>query len=55
MAELLDRLRGWLTVREAAAHLSEISGRNVTEAQVLLLGLEGHLTLSVNFAMVMPS
>ena len=49
MAELLDTLRGWLTIRDAAAQLSKGSGKTVTEAQVLLLGLEGHLTLSVNF------
>ena len=49
MTELLHAVRGWRTVRDAAARLSETSGRIVDEAEVLRLGLEGHLPLSVNF------
>lgn len=48
MAELLYRLKKWLTVPDAAAHLSIAFGEEVTEADVLRLGLDGHLTLSVN-------
>ena len=49
MAELLYKLKEWLTVPDAAAHLSIAFGENVTEADVLRLGLDRHLTLSVNF------
>ena len=36
-------------MRDAAAHLSIAFGERVTEADVLRLGLDGHLTLSVDF------
>ena len=49
MAELLYTLKAWLTVPDAAAHLSIAFGQEVIEAEVLRLGLDGHLTLSVNF------
>jgi len=45
----LLKLREWLTVPEAASHLSVVFGEDVTEADVLRLVLDGHLTLSVNF------
>ncbi|MBS0339213.1 MAG: hypothetical protein JSS56_01715 [Proteobacteria bacterium] len=48
MSKLL-RLREWLTVEEAARHLSIMFGEEVSEADVLRLGLDGHLRLSVHF------
>jgi hypothetical protein len=35
---------------DAAKHLSGVCGEEVTEADILRLALDGHLTLSVNFA-----
>lgn len=50
MAEVLYKLQEWLTVPDAAAHLSAaFDEHQVTEADVYRLGLDGHLTLSVNF------
>jgi hypothetical protein len=49
MAELLHKLRECLTIPEAAAHLSTAFGESVTEADVLRLGLDDHLTLSINY------
>ena len=48
MAELLYRFREWLTVPDAASHLSIAVGEQVTTADVLRLGLDGHLKLSIN-------
>lgn len=48
MKKLLN-LKQWLTVTEAARHLSILFGEDVCEADVLRLGLDGHLKLSVNF------
>jgi hypothetical protein len=45
----LLKLREWLTVPEAARHLSALFGEDVTEADILRLALDGHLTLSVYF------
>jgi adenosyl cobinamide kinase/adenosyl cobinamide phosphate guanylyltransferase len=45
----LFNLKKWLTVADAARHLSIVFGEEVTEADVLRLALDGHLTLSVNF------
>jgi len=45
----LLKLREWLTVKEAAKYLSVAAEEDVTEADILRLGLDGHLTLSVNF------
>lgn len=47
-ASKLFKLKAWLTLSEAAKHLSGVCGEDVTEADILRLGLEGHLTLSVN-------
>jgi hypothetical protein len=41
-------LRAWLTVPEAARNLSILFGDDVSEADVLRLGLDGRLTLSVH-------
>ena len=49
MAELLYKLREWLAIPEAAASLSSDLGQNVTEDEILRLGLEGRLRLSVRF------
>ncbi|WP_431127588.1 hypothetical protein [Variovorax paradoxus] len=48
MSKLL-RFKEWLTLEEAARHLAIMFGEQVTEADVLRLGLDGHLRLSVNF------
>jgi hypothetical protein len=45
----LFKLKKWLTLPEAARHLSGICGEEVTEADILRLALDKHLTLSVNF------
>lgn len=45
----LFQLKQWLTVPEAAGHLSSVLSEPVAEADVLRLGLDGHLKLSVNF------
>lgn len=43
----LFKLKEWLTVEEAAKHLSTVLGENVSIADVFRLGLDGHLTLSM--------
>ncbi len=48
MRKLL-KLKEWLTVSDAARHLSILFGEEVSEADVLRLALDGHLTLSVDF------
>ena len=45
----LFKLKKWLTVAEAARHLSIVFGEEVRESDVLRLALDGHLKLSVNF------
>lgn len=45
----LFNLKKWLTVADAARHLSIIFGEDVTEADVLRLGLDKRLRLSVYF------
>lgn len=45
----LFNLKEWLTTQEAAKYLSILFNEDVSEADVLRLGLDGHLTLSVNF------
>lgn len=45
----LFNLKTWLTVADAAQHLSIVFGEEVTEADVLRLALDGHLKLSVDF------
>jgi hypothetical protein len=45
----LFKLKKWLTVSEAARHLSIVFGEKVAKADVLRLALDGHLKLSVNF------
>ena len=48
MKKLLN-LKHWVTVPEAAGHLSFLLGEDVTEADLLRLALDGQLTLSVHF------
>ena len=45
----LFKLKEWVTVADAARHLSIAFGEEVNESDVLRLGLDGHLKLSVNF------
>lgn len=45
----LFRLKQWLTISEAARHLSTIFQELVSEADVLRLALDRRLTISVNF------
>jgi hypothetical protein len=45
----LFKLKQWLTVAEAARHLSTLFSEDVSEADVLRFALDGHLTLSVYF------
>jgi len=45
----LFKLKEWLTVPDAARHLSIIFGEEVSEADLLRLALDGHLKLSVYF------
>ena len=45
----LFKLKGWLTVPDAARHLSIAFSEEVSEADVLRLALDGRLRLSVNF------
>lgn len=48
MSKLL-KMKDWLTVDDAAKHLSLMFGETVSKADVLRLALDGQLTLSVNF------
>jgi hypothetical protein len=45
----LFNLKKWLTIDEAAKHLSGVFSESVSSGDVLRLGLDRHLTLSVNF------
>lgn len=45
----LFSLKEWLTIADAALHLSSVLGEKVTEADVLRLGLDGRFRLSVYF------
>lgn len=49
MGSKLFNLKEWLTVADAARHLSIVFGEEVTRADVLRLGLDGHLRLSAHF------
>ena len=45
----LFKLKEWLTVPEAAKHLSTVLGEEVSVADILRIALDGHLKLSVYF------
>lgn len=49
MPPKLLKLKEWLTIPDTARHLSIMFGEEVSEADVLHLALDRHLTLSVNF------
>lgn len=51
----LFNLKEWLTVTDAARHLSIVFGENVTEADVLQLALDGRLRLSVYLTHDVPA
>ena len=44
----LIKLKEWVTIEQAAKHLSGIFEECVTDADVLQLALDGHLKISVN-------
>ncbi len=46
MSKLL-KLKEWVTLDDAARHISTLVGESVSKADVLRLGLDGHLRLSV--------
>lgn len=48
MSKLL-KFKSWLTLQDAANRLSISAGEPVSEADILRLGLDGHLKLSVHF------
>lgn len=45
----LFKLKEWLTMGDAARHLSLAFGENVTEADVFRLALDGHMTFVCAF------
>ncbi len=45
----LFKLKEWLTVEEAAKHLSTVLGEEVAIADIYRLALDGHLALSMSF------
>lgn len=49
------KFKKWLTIKDTAVHLSNIFSEPVCEADVLQLGLDGHLILSVNFVNCTPA
>jgi hypothetical protein len=51
----LLKLKEWLTVPDAARHLSILLGDQVVESDVFRLALDGHLTLSVLFVNPTPA
>lgn len=51
----LFKLKEWLTIPDAARHLSGVCGEPVTEADVLRLGLDKHLTLSAQIVNGAPA
>jgi hypothetical protein len=51
----LLKLKEWLTVAEAARHLSIMFDEEVSEPDVLRLGLDGHIALSINMVNYTPA
>ena len=51
----LFKLKQWLTIGETAKHLSNVLSEPVSEADVLKLGLDEHLKLSINFTNGAPA
>lgn len=48
MKSKLYRLKSWLTLEEAASHLSTVLSEDVKPSDILQLGMEGNITLSVD-------
>lgn len=48
MSKLL-KFKEWITLPEAARHLSTLFSEEVSEADIIRFGLDGHLQISVNF------
>lgn len=44
-----DKFKEWLSIEDAAKRLSISAGADISEAEILRLSLDGHLTLSVFF------
>jgi len=44
----LFKLKEWMTVADAARHISSLCEEEVNEADVLRLALDGHLKIAVN-------
>lgn len=51
----LSQMKEWLTIQDAARHLSNSLSEVVSEADVLRLALDGHLKISVNFVNRVPA
>ena len=51
----LFKLKQWLTISETAKYLSDVLSESVSEADILKLGLDKHLKLSVNFVNGVPA
>ncbi|MGZ8952974.1 MAG: hypothetical protein ACXW01_15165 [Methylobacter sp.] len=49
LASKLFKLKKWLTLPEAAKHLTGVCNEEITKADILRLALDGHLKLSVYF------
>jgi hypothetical protein len=54
MSKLL-KLKKWLTLDEAANHISNVLGEPVTRADIYNFALDGHLVLSVNFVNIVKA
>lgn len=54
MSKLL-KLKKWLTLDEAANHISNVLGEPVTLADIYNFALDGHLVLSVNFVNIVKA
>ncbi len=54
MSKLL-KLKKWLTLDEAANHISNVLGEPVTLADIYSFALEGHLVISVNFVNIVKA
>lgn len=51
----LIKFKSWLTLPDAAKHLTGVGNEEVTEADILQLALDGYLKLSVNFVSPVPA
>lgn len=51
----LFKLKKWLTLDEAATHISTVLGESVTVADIYKFGLDGHLVLSASFVNIVKA